>query len=148
MFIIEEERPKPDGTVEFRTDRSVTGKPVFTVHDNEIKLSAKGEPMPNQHVAVWSPKILAPETWYFVAGTLEKFSPTVSALKLYVNGEIVGRVRTGETVNYETDKMWMSIGAVDDGTWQNFDGAIDEVRVYNRALSPAEIKALYGQSWE
>ena len=138
----------PNGTVEFRTDRSVTGKPVFTVHDNEIKLSAKGEPMPNQHVAVWSPKILAPETWYFVAGTLEQFSPTVSALKLYVNGEIVGRVRTGEKVNYETEKMWMSIGSVDDGTWQNFDGAIDEVRVYNRALSPAEIKALYGQSWD
>ena len=138
----------PDGTLEFRTDRSVTGKPVFTVFDNEIKLSANGEPMPNQHVAVQSPKTLAPDTWYFVAGTLEKLSPKIGALKLYVNGEIVGRVRTGETVNYPTDKMWMSIGGVDEGEWQNFDGAIDEVRVYDRALTPAEIKALYGQPWQ
>ena len=137
-----------DGTLEFRTDRSVTGKPVFTVFDNEIKLSPTGEKMLNQHVAVDSPKILAPDTWYFVAGTLEKLSPKMGALKLYVNGEIVGRARTGETVNYPTDKMWMSIGGVDEGEWQNFDGAIDEVRVYNRALTPAEIKALYGQSWE
>ena len=138
----------PDGTLEFRTDRSVTGKPVFTVFNDEIKLSPTGEPMPNQHVAVQSPKTLAPETWYFVAGTLEKLSPKVGALKLYVNGEIVGRVRTGETVNYPTDKMWMSIGGVDEGEWQNFDGAIDEVRVYDRALTPAEIKALYGQPWQ
>ena len=137
-----------DGTLEFRTDRSVTGKPVFTVHDDEIKLSPSGVPMPNQHVAVWSPKKLAPDTWYFVAGTLEKLSPKVNGLKLYVNGEIVARARTGETVNYPTEQMWMSIGGVDEGTWQNFDGAIDEVRVYNRALTPAEIKALYGQSWE
>ena len=138
----------PDGTLEFRTDRSVTGKPVFTVHEDEIKLSPSGEPMPNQHVSVQSPKTLAPETWYFVAGTLERFSPKVSALKLYVNGEIVARARTGETVNYPTEQMWMSIGGVDEGTWQNFDGAIDEVRVYNRALTPAEIKALYGQPWQ
>ena len=138
----------PDGTLEFRTDRSVTGKPVFTVFNDEIKLGPTGEKMLNQHVAVDSPKVLAPDTWYFVAGTLEKLSPKMGALKLYVNGEIVGRARTGETVNYPTERMWMSIGGVDEGEWQNFDGAIDEVRVYNRALSPAEIKALYGQSWE
>ena len=138
----------PDGTLEFRTDRSVTGKPVFTVFDNEIKLSATGEKMLNQHVSVQSPKTLAPETWYFVAGTLEKLSPKLGALKLYVNGEIVGRARTGETVNYPTDKMWMSIGGVDEGEWQNFDGAIDEVRVYDRALTPVEIKALYSQPWQ
>ena len=138
----------PDGTLEFRTDRSVTGKPVFTVFNDEIQLSPGGEKMLNQHVSVQSPGTLAPEQWYFVAGTLERLSPKVGALKLYVNGEIVGRARTGETVNYPTEKMWMSIGGVDEGEWQNFDGMIDEVRVYNRALTPVEIKALYGQPWQ
>ena len=138
----------PDGTLEFRTDRSVTGKAVFTVFNDEIKLSLTGEKMLNQHVAVDSPKTLARDTWYFVAGTLEKLSPKMGALKLYVNGEIVGRARTGETVNYPTDKMWMSIGSVDEGEWQNFDGEIDEVRVYDRALTPVEIKALYAQPWQ
>lgn len=138
----------PDGTLEFRTDRSVTGKPEFAVFDNEIQLSSNGEPMANQHVAVWSPKRLAPETWYFVAGTIEKISPRLRALKLYVNGEMVSEVKTAETVNYPTRGMWMTIGAVDEGTWQNFDGLIDEVRVYNRALSASEISALYNRPWQ
>ena len=137
-----------DGTLELRSDRSVTGRPVFTVFEDEIKLSPKGVPMMNQHVGVWSPNTLAPETWYFVAGTIEKLAPQKTMLRLFVNGENVGEEITPEVVNYPTDKMWMTIGAVDLGTWQNFDGLIEDVRVYNRPLAPAEIKALYNQPWQ
>jgi hypothetical protein len=104
--------------------------------------------MMNQHVGVWSPDTLAPETWYFVAGTIEKIAPRKTVLRLFVNGDSVGEVRTPEVVNYPTDKMWMTIGAVDLGTWQNFDGLIADVRVYNRPLSAAEIKTLYQQPWQ
>jgi hypothetical protein len=135
----------PDGTASFRSDRSVTGRPVFTVFEDEIKLSPAGKPMMNQHVQVTSPGTLLPETWYFLTGTLERVSPRVRALKLYINGEKVGEVTTPEVVNYPTEKMWMTIGGVDTGTWQNFDGLIDEVRVYDRALSEAEISTLYQQ---
>ena len=137
-----------DGTLELRTDRSVTGRPVFTVFEDEIQLSPKGVPMMNQHVGVESPDTLAPETWYFVAGTIEKLAPRQSVLKLFVNGEQVGAVQTPEVVNYPIAKMWMTIGAVDQGTWQNFDGLIEDVRVYNRPLTPAEIQALYQQPWQ
>ncbi len=137
----------PNGTLEIRTDRSVTGSPKFTVFENEIHLSPTGTPMLNQHVAIWSEKVLAPETWYFVAATIDKLSPRLSALRLYVNGEPVAEGKTSETINYPTDRMWMTIGAVDTGTWQNFDGLIDEVRVYNRALSAPELQALYRQPW-
>lgn len=137
-----------DGTLVFRSDRSVTGKPRFTVFQDELKLSPKGEPMPNQHVAVTSPRTLSPNTWYFVAGTIEKVSPRVRAFKLFVNGELVGQVTSDEVVNYPTDKMWMTIGGVDEGTWQNFNGQIDDVRVYSRALPLAEIQALYRQPWD
>lgn len=34
------------------------------------------------------------------------------------------------------------IGNVDDGT-RSFDGKIDDVRIYNRALTPDEIRRLY-----
>ena len=136
-----------DGTLELRSDRSVTGAPVFTVFENEIQLSPKGRPMMNQHVGVKSPGTLAPETWYFVAGTIEKLGPRESVLRLFVNGEKVGELGTSEVVNYPTDKMWMTIGAVDLGTWQNFDGLIEDVRVYNRPLAPAEMQALYSQPW-
>jgi len=134
-----------DGSVEFRSDRSVTGRPVFTVFEDEIQLSSAGKPMLNQHVAVHSPGTLAPGQWYFVAGVLEKISPRQRALKLYVNGQAVAETRTAEVVNYPTEGMFLTIGAVDGGTWQNFDGLIDEVRVYDRALAAAEIAALYRQ---
>jgi hypothetical protein len=35
------------------------------------------------------------------------------------------------------------IGGRDSGTDRQFDGYIDDVRVYNRALSPTEVKQLY-----
>ena len=131
-----------DGTLEFRTDRAVTGKPIFTVFGDELKLSAKGKPQPNQHVSVQSPKTLAAGTWYFVAGSIARLTPHLNVLKLYVNGEQVAEVKTPESVNYPSDQMWMTIGGVDEGTWQNFDGLIDDVRIYNRPLSAPEIKAL------
>jgi hypothetical protein len=136
-----------DGTLEFRSDRSITGKPKFVVWNNEIYLSPTGEKEQSQHVAVESPGKLQAKQWYFIAGTLEKVSPRTRAMTLYVNGDPVNQVKTEESVNYATDKMWFTIGGVDKGNWQNFDGLVDDLRVYNRALSPAEVKALYQQPW-
>jgi Concanavalin A-like lectin/glucanases superfamily len=137
----------PDGTAAMRSDRSVTGKARFTVFGDELKFSPSGEPMPNQHVAAESPGTLLANQWYFVTGTIEKISPRRRALKLFVNGELVNEVTTEETVNYPTGQMAMVIGAVEDGKWQNFEGMIDDVRVYNRSLALSEIKTLYNQPW-
>ena len=135
----------PDGTLEMRSDRSVTGRPKFTVFEEEIYLSPKGTPMMNQHVGASSPRPLAPNTWYFVTGSIGKVSPRKHAIRLYVNGELVSEEETDETVNYPTEKMFTTIGAVDRGGWQNFNGMIDELRIYDRSLTPAEVKALYQQ---
>ncbi len=137
-----------DGTLEFRSDRSISGpKPKFKVLNSEIYLSDKGEPVQSQHVAARSPGILEPNKWYFVAGTLEKISPRLRSMSLYINGDLVSSLVTEEVVNYPTDKMWFTIGGVDRGSWQNFDGLIDDLRIYGRALSPSEIRALYQQPW-
>ncbi len=137
----------PEGTLVFRSDRSITGEALFTVYENEILIAPKGGELTNQHVSVESPKQLAPNTWYFVAATIEKVSPRVRIFRLYVNGEPVGETRTAETVHYDTDKMWVTLGAVDTGGWQNFDGLLDDARIYQRPLSAAEIRALYQQPW-
>jgi len=131
------------GRLQLRSDRSVTGKPAFLVSDQEIVLLPSGEKMLSQHVAVNSPGTLAPDNWYFIAGTIERVSSRQSAFTLYVNGASVGRVQISETVNYPTDKMAVTLGAADRGDWLNFDGVIDEVLVYDRALSAAEITSLY-----
>jgi hypothetical protein len=99
-------------------------------------------------VSVGSPDTLAANRWYFVAGTMERTSPRTQTMRLYVNGVAVAEEKTSETVNYDTTGMWTTIGPVDMGTWQNLDGQIDDVRICDRALSPAEVAALYGQAWK
>ncbi|GEM_PF-1637321 len=39
--------------------------------------------------------------------------------------------------------MWIALGAVHYGETQNFNGTIDEVRVYRSALSADEIREIY-----
>ena len=138
-------RVLPGGYVEMRSDRSVTGAPKFTVFEDEIHLSPKGKPMLNQHVRAVSDRVLSPNTWYFLTGTIGKVSARRHAIRLFINGELVSDIDTDETVNYPTEKFYTTIGAVDRGGWQNFDGMIDEVRIYNRSLTPAEVKSLYLQ---
>ncbi len=135
----------PGGYVEMRSDRSVTGAPKFTVFESEIQLSPKGKPIMNQHVRAVSDRVLTPNTWYFITGTIGNVSARRHAIRLFINGELISDVDTDETVNYPTQKMYTTIGAVDRGGWQNFDGMIDEVRIYSRSLTPAEIKSLYLQ---
>ncbi len=129
----------------FRSDRSVTGQAQFLVRNDEIVVTPSGEKILSQHVEVDSPGTFTPDQWYFAAGTIERVTARQRAFKLYINSRLVGEVRTDETVNYPTNKMWVVLGAVHGGETQNWDGTIDEVRLYRRALSAKEIEALYHQ---
>lgn len=64
-------------------------------------------------------------------------------MMIYINGVLVGS--TPKTGNIVSNTDGFAIG--DRGTVANtpFKGGIDDVRVYNRALSAAEIKALYNE---
>ncbi len=138
----------PSGRAEFRSDRSVTGRPEFTVFKNEISLTPAGKALPTQQVKIKSPQKLAPDQWYFVVGTMEMMNARTRTMRLYVNGDRVSELQTTEGVDYDTAGMWTTIGAVDRGGWQVLDGDIDDVRIYERALQPAEVKALYSQPWK
>jgi|GEM_PF-6868251 len=138
----------PNGQAEFRSDRSVTGRPKFTVFEDEIQLSPSGKPTLSQHIAVQSPRNLERGQWYFLVGTMEKMNERTHTMRLYINGTNVGELQTTEVVNYDTNAMWTTIGAVDRGGWQNFDGDIDDVRIYDRSLSPQEVLDLYQQPWK
>lgn len=63
-------------------------------------------------------------------------------LTLYVNGSLVRRV--AQTGNITTSGQPLRIGGNNSYVDEFFQGLIDEVRIYNRALSPAEI--LYNMS--
>jgi len=59
--------------------------------------------------------------------------------ELYANGVLVN---TGASVNPNTPDTSFVIGT-NGGGGNFFDGKVDDVRIYNRALSATEIKQLY-----
>jgi hypothetical protein len=81
----------------------------------------------------WGTAALAANTWAHIAATYDK-----AMLRLYVNGVQVGsRARTG---NIATSANPLQIGG-DTFFGQYFRGTIDEVRVYNAALTAAQVQA-------
>ncbi len=83
------------------------------------------------------------DTWHFVAVTY-----TISNFWLYIDGKEIYHL------NFTQDALdgvnYIRIGKHNDDSYRYattrfFKGAIDELRIYNRALSADEIKALYYQ---
>ncbi|MEI6575172.1 MAG: LamG-like jellyroll fold domain-containing protein [Bacteroidota bacterium] len=81
---------------------------------------------------------IATGTWYHVAATFDG-----TALNLYVNGSLVGTTAFAGEI-YPSIGYKPRIGALSDTAWsmsRYWDGLIDEVRVWHRALSVTEIAA-------
>jgi hypothetical protein len=81
--------------------------------------------------------VLSTDTWYHAVGTYD----SDGYMRIYLNAEeeVIGGPWPTAT-NYSYDQYigrWTSSGSY----W--FSGSIDEVRMYNRALSAEEIKRLY-----
>ena len=67
-----------------------------------------------------------------------------SVLNLYVDGQLEGTTTVGpKTVAYSGEPMTIGQDNLMPAAWRAFDGLIDEVEFYNRALGGAEIKAVY-----
>jgi len=76
------------------------------------------------------------DTWRFIAFTYDG-----SYMRNYLNGELdVSQAQTG-TIQTTTDRL--TIGARSEDWGERFCGLIDEVKIYNRALSAEEIKQHY-----
>lgn len=75
--------------------------------------------------------------WYHVAGTYDG-----STVKLYVNGTLVAQSgpATGSIVA-GTPSLWIGRDPADPNRF--WDGHIDEVEVFNRALTASEINSIY-----
>ena len=71
--------------------------------------------------------------WYHVAGTYDG-----KELKIYINGELDATAAYAGAAGTSGLDMW--VGADDLTTY--FDGAVDEVRLYNATLSDADIKRI------
>ena len=112
--------PSNDGRVEVHFNVDQTGQP--DLHGNT--------PIPTQ-------------AWTQVAAT---FDSSVNKLRIYVNGQLDAEMTTA--ADYTTSNRTAAIGnnrwAPNDGDWAVFNGVIDEVRVYDRALTALDFAELIG----
>jgi hypothetical protein len=76
------------------------------------------------------------DTWYHIVGTSDAGSSTC---KWYLNGTVVSEDSFSDLIG--TDEL--QLGAYDARSLPTFSGDIDEVGVWNRALTGAEITSLY-----
>lgn len=81
---------------------------------------------------------LTTNIWYFVTAI---FNDANDIVKIYVDG--VEKYSGAETSSALTNEGILRIGIQMAEGYNPFNGVIDEVRVYNRALTPTEITELY-----
>lgn len=88
----------------------------------------------------YGPTQIIPNTWYHVAFTIDN-----SSLKLYLNGVLEGSSSTSNAFNYMTGRKVYLGGSNDPIAYAPFTGSMDNVRFYNRVLTPTEVSQLYTQ---
>ncbi|MEO7991468.1 MAG: FG-GAP-like repeat-containing protein [Chryseolinea sp.] len=74
--------------------------------------------------------------WYMVTAVLDN-----TTAYLYVNGSLIGTQTF--TTNIASDVLGLEIGRDSPGLMEIFNGKIDDIRIYNRALSDCEVAGLY-----
>ncbi len=85
---------------------------------------------------LFSPEALPLNSWHYVSGTYDG-----SVQKLYIDGVKVAEA----SLSLNVLNSPINIGKDSEFDFQYIDGLIDDVRIYNRALSNAEIQSLYGE---
>ncbi|MEM0050370.1 MAG: LamG domain-containing protein [Candidatus Bathyarchaeia archaeon] len=80
-----------------------------------------------------------PPGWHHIVAVYDG-----SYMKIFIDGELSAQTEKTGTIIYDATQH-LYIGTFD-GYNAPFEGVIDEVRIYNRALSDAEVKWLYESS--
>jgi hypothetical protein len=80
---------------------------------------------------------LNPRVWHHYVGVWDGTN-----IYIYVDG-VRGSVTDTYTGSMTTSNLLMTIGSIEPDVYYNWNGPIDDVRVYNRALSDKEIITLY-----
>ncbi len=82
--------------------------------------------------------------WHFVAGVYEGSSTNLA--RVYIDGVQQTSGTLANMPNTGGGSLWRIGRFLDPNTGPSFKGSLDELRMYNRALSAAEIQALSGSS--
>jgi hypothetical protein len=91
------------------------------------------------NVYVWSQQPLPLDEWHHVVATMNS-----TEVREYIDGQLQGVSSTGFPLDPGSRPLYIGYTGMFCGAYWN--GLIDEVRIYNRALSEAEIEELYSES--
>ncbi|MBI5160680.1 MAG: glycoside hydrolase family 2 [Micrococcales bacterium] len=83
-----------------------------------------------------------PNRWYNLVGVRDV---TASSLTIYVDGQKAGSVSVLGNGDTATGPLTVGRGRYNGGPVDYLDGAVDQVRVFDRALSAGEVATLYSQ---
>jgi hypothetical protein len=81
--------------------------------------------------------------WVHLVGVMDSTLSGDDRIKLYRNSVELTNKTVQWTSGFDSTADFTDIGATPAGTGTEFDGRIDDVRIYNRPLSLSEIKQLY-----
>jgi len=115
---------------------SVRGYALFQSLDNEIGFAVRNGK--DDKGMINSSTLIDTERCYHIVGTYDG-----TRVKIYVNGEIEGNIPYSNTITYGNNPITLGRYYVRPNQGYDFQGALDEVKIYNYALSPEEIKKEY-----
>lgn len=100
-----------------------------------FQLTKKTVSINTDFTAEWDQNFLL-DQWYFLCFTVNK-----NVVRFFVNGVLV--LDTTYNKHLETNNYGLTIGRDIPGNDEFFHGSLDDLRIYNRALSSTEIKTLF-----
>ena len=131
-------------TIEAWVKTATSGRYILTKNDDSFYLAiGPGSTTPNKlsfflnHVSAgWlqGTSDLTDDQWHHVAGTYDGAN-----LKVFVDGNLENSVARSGNIQTGTNSVFIGVRSLA----SNFAGLLDEVSIYNRALSAAEIQAIY-----
>lgn len=87
-------------------------------------------------------------TWYYITATWDGTIGSTSHAHIYINGAEVTNYLTGQTGvgthNNPNNIYWIGYGST--GSYYYWNGSIDEVRVWNRTLTPSDVLVQYSSN--
>jgi hypothetical protein len=90
---------------------------------------------------VMSKAVVQDDRWHFVLGTMSRGSGGY-IYRIYVDGKFDNSATNAVGLT-STTGPW-TVGSRFDGTWR-YRGEVEDVRIFNRALSAAEVEKLYSE---
>jgi gliding motility-associated-like protein len=112
---------------------------IFKDHNSSDKLRIElSKQSHNDLVDLKGQTSITLDDWIFVAVTFD-----ANSVKLYYNGNLDGSASVSGSIERSSTDLLIGAVYTGGGISENFSGAIDDVQIYNNALSQEEIECLY-----